>query len=183
MITFAVSGCGKEEKTTTLTGMVVSIEGTVVSLQQFDSEMQQRPSGDKPEQFEGGEGFENFNPENFNREDFNPEDFNPEDFNPEDFNPENFNPEDFNSESFNREDFNPENFDGEMPDIGFQFSEGESKTVDLGDAHITLEIDGGKATGSIQDITEDSFLTITMDGDGKVTNVIVSSGSGFKRGS
>ena len=75
----------------------------------------------------------------------------------------------------------PEN--GEMPDFGAQFSEGETTSVNLADAHITVEFDGGKATGSMDDIEQGSFLTITMNKKGEVTDVVVSSMGGFGRGS
>lgn len=137
-----------------------------------------------PEDFKGGD----FNPENFNPEDlkggdFNPENFNPEDFKGGEFDPENFNSENFNPENFNREDFNPEDIDStelvpsdkEKP----KFEEGESKTIDIADAHISVEIEDGKATGSMDDIKTGSFLTITVNGKGEVTNVLVSSSRGF----
>ena len=42
-----------------------------------------------------------------------------------------------------------------------------------------MEIEDGKATGSMDDIKTGSFLTITMNGKGEVTNVLVSSSRGF----
>ena len=58
-------------------------------------------------------------------------------------------------------------------------SDAETKDVDIGDAHISVEIDGGKASGSISDIEAGTFVTITMNGKGEVTNVLVSSQSFF----
>ena len=58
-------------------------------------------------------------------------------------------------------------------------SDAETKDVDIGDAHISVEIDGGKASGSMDDIKTGTFVTITMNGKGEVTNVLVSSQSFF----
>lgn len=187
-LVFAMFGCGKGEETT-MTGMVVSVDGTVVSLMEMDSEMPDREEIN-PEDFEG-EGFgpgnfpggfdsenmpEDFDPENFNGENM-PEGFDPGDFDmgnlPEGFDPENM-PEDFNSE-----DFNPEDFEGTMPGFGGMMEDVETTDVDLADAHISVEIDGGKASGSMEDIKQGSMLTITLDRKGRVTNVLVSS-MGFK---
>ena len=79
-----------------------------------------------------------------------------------------------------------------MPEGGFQRPEGEGAgdrfngegmeitTVDLADAHITVEFDGGKATGSMEDITVGCSLTITMEGDKAVKAVVAeNSFSGF----
>lgn len=60
--------------------------------------------------------------------------------------------------------------------------QGESITVDLANAHISVEIDEGKAAGSMEDITVGAFLTVTVNADGEVTNVVVSSMSGFEKG-
>ena len=54
----------------------------------------------------------------------------------------------------------------------------ETTTIDIADAHITLEIEGGKATGSLEDITRGAFVTITLV-DGKATRVVVAQNSGF----
>ena len=54
--------------------------------------------------------------------------------------------------------------------------------VDIGDAHISVEIDGGKASGSMDDIKAGTFVTITMNGKGEVTNVLVSPQSFFGGG-
>ena len=64
-----VAGCGSGEETT-LTGMVVSVDGTVISLMEMDGEMSGMNfgSGEMPQMPEGMEGFEGFG--NFNPEDF-----------------------------------------------------------------------------------------------------------------
>ena len=80
--------------------------------------------------------------------------------------------------------------DGQMPDFdgekggtgpGFgNFGEDmETKDMDIADAHISVEIDGGKASGTMDDIKPGTFVTITMNGKGEVTNVLVSSQSFF----
>lgn len=159
MLVLAMTGCGKDEETT-LTGMVVSVDGTVISLQEFDGEMKEMPAdGERPD-------MENFE----ESENFNPKDFDPEDF-------EGTMPELPEGEEIPEM---PEN--GEMPDFSSRFSDGESTTIDLADAHISVEADGEKAAGSMDDITEGSFLTVTMNGKGEATNVVVSSMSGFGRG-
>ena len=97
----------------------------------------------------------------------------------------------------------PEDFtmpeDGSMPDFGggvpnfggnggtgagFEdfASDAETKDVDIGDAHISVEIDGGKASGSMDDIKAGAFVTITINGKGEVTNVLVSSRTSFGGG-
>ena len=183
--TLAACGAGEE---TTLTGMVVSVEGTVISLVEMDAENMggmDFAGGERPEMPEGMEDFQGFG--GFNPEDFEgaaPEGGNfpqqgdgemPEGMTP----PEGMElPEDMTM---------PEN--GEMPDFGGEnggmggfgnFSEDmETKEVDIADAHISVEIDGGKASGSMDDIKAGTFVTITMNGKGEVTNVLVSSQSFF----
>ena len=69
---------------------------------------------------------------------------------------------------------------GDM-DFGFDnfASDAETKDVDIGDAHISVEIDGGKASGSMDDIQAGTFVTVTMNGKGRATNVLVSSRNSF----
>jgi hypothetical protein len=75
----------------------------------------------------------------------------------------------------------PEN--GEMPGFGDMGGMGfgnfasdvETKNVGIGNAHISVEIEGGKASGSMADITAGTFVTITMNGKGEATYVLVSS--------
>lgn len=179
-VTLAACGAGEE---TTLTGMVVSVDGTVISLMEMDTANmggKDFAEGERPEMPEGMEGFQGFG-------DFNPEDFEgsfPEggDFPqwgdgemPEGMEP----PEGMTM---------PEN--GEMPDFGGMGGMGfgnfdtdaETKDVDIGDAHISVEIDCGKASGSLDDIKAGTFVTITMNDKGEVTNVLVSSQSSFGGG-
>ena len=185
VMTVALAACGGGEETT-LTGMVISVDGSVISLMEMDvGNMGDKEfaQGQRPEMPEGMEGFQGFG-------DFNPEDFEgtfPEGGNfpqwgegempemPEGMTP----PEGMTM---------PEN--GERPDFGGQGGMGfggfdtdaETKDVDIGDAHISVEIDGGKASGSMDDIQVGTFVTITMNGKGEVTNVLVSSQSRFGGG-
>ncbi len=177
-VTLAACGAGEE---TTLTGMVISVDGTVISLMEMDTDSMggMNFSGNEgfemPEGMEGFQGFGGFNPGAF--EGTLPEGENfpqwgdgemPE--MPEGMTP----PEGMTM---------PEN--GGMPDFsgmgGMGFgnfdTDAETKDVDIGDAHISVEIDGGKASGSMDDIQAGTFVTITMNGKGQVTNVLVSSQS------
>jgi len=182
-ISLAACGAGKE---TPLTGMVVSVDGTVISLMEMDTSNmggKDFAGGERPEMPEGMEGFQGFG-------DFNPEDF--EGTFPEGGNfpqwgdgempemPEGMTPP---------EDGQMPDFGGGMPNFGGNggmgagsenfASDAETKDVDIGDAHISVEIDGGKASGSMDDIKAGTFVTITMNGKGEVTNVLVSSQSFF----
>lgn len=184
------TACNQEEEATTLTGMVVSIDGTVISLwemdgsmeeMEFDGNMPSRPSN--MEGFEGFEGFGNFSGEgfdgsfpdmgNFPQWDGEGAPELPDGATMPDF-PEGEKPEDWNMEGF---PFGGNG--GSMPDFENASSDMETKEVDIANAHISIEIDGGKASGSLEDITPGSFVTITMNAKGEVTNVLISSASGF----
>ena len=178
---FCLAGCGAQEETT-ISGMVASVDGTVISLMEMDGNMQGGFAGGIPGDFEGErptapEGMEIFTM--------------PENFDPEQFGgtlPENFDPEQF--EGTMPEGFDPENFGGPMPG-GFGPGDGERPegkdfadmgnltTVDLANAHISIEIDGGKESGSMANITPGTFVTITLSGKGETTYVLISSMFGF----
>ena len=51
--------------------------------------------------------------------------------------------------------------------------------MDISGAHIYLEIEGGKASGSMEDIKAGTFMTVTVNGKGEATYVLVSAQSGF----
>ena len=82
------------------------------------------------------------------------------------------------------------NFNGGMPNFGGGMGAGfgnfssdmETTEVEIGDAHISVEIEGGKASGSMSDLKAGTFVTITMNGKGKVTNVLIFSQSFFGGG-
>lgn len=149
VLTISLAACGAGEETT-LTGMVVSVDGTIISLMEMDTgnmNGKDFAEGERPEM-------------------------------PEGMTP----PEGMTSlEGMTM----PEN--GEMPDFGDMggmefgnfYSDTETKNVDISGAHISVEIDGGKASGSMDDIKAGTFVTITMNGKGEVTNVLVSSQSFF----
>ena len=195
VMTISLAACGGGEETT-ITGMVVSVDGTVISLMEMDTSNmggKDFAGGERPEMPEGMEGFQKFG-------DFNPEDFDgtlpegetfpqggerpqmPEGSEMPDIPEGETMPEGMElPEGMTK----PEN--GEMPDFGDMGgmgfgnfdSDAETKNVDIGDAHISVEIDGGKASGSMDDIKAGTFVTITMNGKGEVTNVLVSSRSSF----
>ena len=195
VMTISLAACGAGEETT-LTGMVVSVDGTVISLMEMDTgnmSGKDFAGGERPEMPEGMEDFQGFG-------DFNPEDFDGtlpegETFPQGGERPQM--PEGSEMLDIPEGETMPEGMElpegmtipenGEMPDFGSMGgmgfgnfdSDAETKNVDIGDAHISVEIDGGKASGSMDDIKAGTFVTITMNGKGEVTNVLVSSQSGF----
>lgn len=185
-LALSLAACGAGEETT-LTGMVVSVDGTVITLAEMDADSmggKDFSKGERPEGMEGFEGVENFNPEAFEgtlpegetfpqrAEGERPE--MPEGMElPEDMElPEGMTiPENGERPSF-------EGGNGEQPDFGNFTENMETTQIDIGDAHISVEEDGVKASGSLTDLKTGAFVTITKDGKGKVTNVLVTS-SGF----
>ena len=196
-LVMSLPACGGKGEETTVTGMVVSLDGTVVTLMETDGTMDfsqmQRPEGIgnfDPESFEGTmpEGFEGMMggfPGGFNGQ--MPEDFDPESL-PEGFEgqiPEGFEgfqggfPGGFNGEMPEGET-RPQRGDGQRPQgmEGFTF-EGETREIDLANAHISVEIEGGKEGGSLESLTPGSFVTVTINAKGQATYVLVSQNSGF----
>lgn len=184
------TACGEDEQTS-LTGMVVSVNGTVLSIIEMDSNMGGRDfaEGERPTRPSDMEGF---NPEDFHgtlpegetfpqrREDGKvefPEDSTIPQNGERPEMPEGMTiPQDGGRPSPDGEN------GGKRPGFGNFDTNVETKEVDIKDAHISLEIDGGKASGSLEDIKEGSIVTITMNGKSEVTNVLVSSRSGFGGG-
>ena len=172
--TLAACGGGEE---TTLTGMVVSVDGTVISIMEMDADSMEGNSfagGERPEMPEGMEGFGGFDPGAFEGT-FPAGEGMPQwegGEMPGGMEP----PEGMTM---------PEN--GEMPDFGSMggmdfgnfASDAEMKDVDIGTAHISVEIDGGKASGSMDDIQAGTFVTITINAKGEATYVLVSAQSFF----
>lgn len=70
------------------------------------------------------------------------------------------------------------------PDSGSESGKNdvETKTVDLANAHISVEIDGGKESGSMSNIKAGTFVTITINGKGEATYVLVSAQTSFGGG-
>ena len=170
MLTLTACGGGEE---TTVTGMVMSVDGTVVSL------MDMGGFGGRGEMPERPEGMEDFTrPEN--GEDFQkPEGM--EDFSmPENFDPENFDPEKMEGFGQGEGPMMPPN--GEMPGRENFGEMGEPTTLDLANAHISIEIDGGKESGSMENIVPGTMVTVTVDGKGNATYVLVSQSFGFSFG-
>ena len=179
-VTLAACGGGEE---TTLTGMVVSVDGTVITLVEMDAgNMGGRDfaEGERPEMPEGMEGFGGFNPDEFDGTLPEGETFPQwgEGEMPE--MPEGMEPPEGMTMPENGEmpDFNGEN-GGMRPGFGNFGEDMETTNVDIANAHISVEIDGGKASGSMNDIKAGTFVTITMNGKGEATYVLVSSMEGF----
>lgn len=190
----SLAACGAEEETT-VTGMVTAVNGTVITLVEMDGDMSQMNfgSGEMPQMPEGMEGFDGTVPEGMeNFQGFGG--FGEGGFDgtmPEGMTtPEGMG--DFSG--FGGEGFDgtmPEGMtmpeEGQMPDFGDRgnmdfdpedfASDMETKELDIGNAHISVEIDGGKASGSMQDIKAGVFVTITVNGKGEATYVLVSSQS------
>lgn len=185
VLTIFLSACGAG-KETTLTGIVISVNGTEISLMEMDPsnmsgrDFTERERPEKPEGMEGSQGFGDFKPEDFEGTFPEGENVPPRGDGEMPEIPEGMTP----PEGMTM----PEN--GEMPDFGGMGGKGfgnfasdvETKNVEIGDAHISVEIDGGKASGSMDDIKAGAFVTITMNGKGEVTNVLVSSQSFFGGG-
>ena len=176
--------CGGEEETT-LSGMVVSVDGTVISLVEMDTGNMGGDfgEGEGPEMPEGMEGFDSFNPDMFNGTMPEGETFPQWGEGEMPDMPEGMEPPEGMTMPENGEmpDFDGEN--GEMrPGLGNFGENMETKDVDIAGAHISVEIDGGKASGSMDDIQAGTFVTITMNSKGEATYVLVSSQSAFGGG-
>ena len=165
VLAVSLAACGGGGRETTLTGMVVSLDGTVVSLVEMgemnftEGERPQMPGsmvGNFPEGFDGTmpEDFEGKLPEGFGG---------------------------------GFPGGMPEGFDGTLPEgetipqkgDGAFSGDMETKQLDISGAHISLEIDGGKASGTLEDIQPGSFVTVTLNSKGEATYVLISSQSGF----
>ena len=195
-IILCMVGCSeKEEKTSTITGMVMSVDGTVVSLREFNGNFQggnrgngqgQRPSGSensqRPSKTPGGQA--PVSPEgNFTF----PEGFTmPEG---EFTRPEGSSERPGGNFTRPEGDFTlPEGATrpegdftrpagGNRPNSGG--NQAEATTVDLKNAHISIQDGDIKAAGSMSDIKVGSFLTITLNSKGEATEVLVTSMGGF----
>lgn len=176
LLAATLAACGGGEETT-LTGMVVSVDGTVISLMEMDSnnmDGRKFAEGERPEMPEGMDGFGDFDPGAFDGTLPEGETF-PQwrDGEIREM-PEGMAP----PEGMTMPDFNDEN-GGMRPGFGNFGEDMETKDVDIGDAHISVEVENSKESGSLENIVPGAFVTITMDGKGKVTYVLVSSQSVF----
>lgn len=163
MLLVSLTACGEGEETT-VTGSVVSVEGTVLSIVQMDGNRghKEREDGERPTMPEG---------ETFPQRGENGE------------RPELPEGETMPSmpEGGQMQKPSGEN-GGERPDMGSFAENMETTQIDIGDAHISVETDGVKASGTLADIKAGVFVTITMSGKGKATNVLVTTMSGFGGG-
>ena len=181
VLAVTLAACG-EEKETTITGMVVAVDGTVISLVEMDTANMSGDfaQGEQPKMPEGMEGFGGFDPGAFDGTMPEGESFPQwsEGDMPE--MPEGMTPPDGMTMPENGEmpDFGGEN-GGMMPGFGNFTEDMETKDVDIGNAHISVEIDGGKASGSMDDIQAGTFVTVTVNSKGEATYVLVSSQSAF----
>ena len=178
----AFVGCGKTAEDTTITGMVTAIDGTVISLMEMDGSSMGGKNferGERPSRPENMEGFEGFGEGQFPWGEGEMPEFSEGEI-PE--RPEGGQrPQMPTGEDGKVEGFQPFG-DGQMPDMG-KLGEGmETTDIDIGNAHISLEEDGVKVGGSISDIKAGSFVTITRNAKGEVTNVLVTSGFGGRGG-
>lgn len=182
----SLAACGGQE--TTLTGMVVSVDGTVISFVEMDENAldgMNFSEGERPEMPEGMGDFENFDPESFSGTMPEGENFPQWGQGEMPERPEGSTmPEGM---EFPEGMTMPEN--GEQPDFdggdrqpGFgNFPQGmedmETTEVDIANAHISVEIENGKESGSLENIVPGVFVTITMSPKGEATYVLVSSQS------
>jgi len=181
-----LGACGGGEETT-LTGMVVSVDGTLISLLEMDAgNMGGRDfaGGKRPEMPEGREGFGRFNPDAFKGTLPDGEQFPqwgegemPE--MPEGMEP----PEGMTMPEDGRmPDFGGEN-GGMGPGFGNFGEDMETTDLDIANAHISVAIDSGKASGSMDDIKAGTFVTITVNSKGEATYVLITSMTSFGGGS
>ena len=188
-----LTACGEEE-TVSVTGMVVSVDGTVITLMEMDQEntnFREMEEGQMPSMPSDPEGFEGFSggfPGGFSREGFDgtmPEGGEFSGSFPGGSFPGG---EEFSGWGEGQMPSMPEG--GEMPDFSGSFVgmmgsmgginfDGKTQQIDIGDARIGVGIEGGKESGSLDDLAPGTFVTITMTAKGKVTYVLVTSTSGM----
>ena len=180
VLALSLAACGGGEETT-LTGMVVTVEGTVISLMEMGN--MNFEEGQRPEMPEGMGSFGDFNPWEFDGILPEGETFPPRGEGEMPQMPDGMEPPEGMTMPADGEmpDFSGEN-GGMFPSFGNFGGDMETKDVDIANAHISVEIDGGKASGSLEDIQTGTFVTITMNAKGEVTNVLVSARSGFGGG-
>lgn len=204
-LSLAACGNAEEAEETTLTGMVVGVEGTVISLVETDDMIGSFGGGERPG------NFGDFDPESFDGTMPTGEGFSgwgggmPEDMTlpegmtvPEGGRMPNFDgelPEGMTvPEGGQRPDFSgelPEGMtmpeDGQMPDFegrgdfDLESMSAQTKSVDIGSAHISVQTDGVKAGGSMDDIKVGATVTVTLNSKGEATYVLVT-GTGFSGG-
>ena len=200
LLLLSLTACGEGGEETTITGMVTAVEGTVVSIVEISGDRGNMnfEKGERPEGFDGTMP----NGENFPQRGENgempslPEGMTmptmPEGMTiPEGATMPSFEgwdgqtpPTDENGqwqrpsgEEGEKERPSGEN-GGQRPNMNNFMENMKTTQIDIGDAHISIQEDGVKASGSLSDIKAGVFVTITKNAKGKVTNVLVIS-SGF----
>ena len=164
-LVFVLAACGEEAgEETTVSGMVVSVEGTVIQL------MDTGNMGNRGQNGNRGQGDsqrptvpEGFDPENFRR--------------PEgESRPEGERPTMPEGEIPTR----PEGETRPQGASGGRFNmEGvETQSIDIANARIAKEIDGGKESASLSDMQPGILVTVTLNSKGEVTYVLITS-TGF----
>ena len=179
-LTLAACGAGEE---TTLTGMVVAVDGTKISLMEMDTANMggmNFPEGERPEMPEGMEDFGGFNPEDFDGTMPDGENFPQwgEGEMPDMSNMPEMPEGVTRPERGEKPDFSGEMGD-KMPDFGNFTADVETRELDIANVHISVEDDGVKTSGSLEDIKEGTMVTVTLNGKGEVTYVLVTSQFGF----
>lgn len=164
-LVFVLAACGEEAgEETTVSGMVVSVEGTVIQLMDTSNMGSPGQGGNR------GEGDsqrptvpEGFDPENFQR--------------PEgETRPEGERPTMPEGEIPTR----PEGENRPQGASGGRFNmEGvETQSIDIANARIAREIDSGKESASLGDIQPGILVTVTLNSKGEATYVLITS-TGF----
>ena len=175
-LVFVLAACGEEAgEETTVSGMVVSVEGTVIQLMDTGNMGNRGQNGNRGQ----GDSQRPSMPENWNSEDFTM---------PEGFEPENFQRPEGETRPEGERPTMPE---GEIPTrpegetrpqgaSGGRFNmEGvETQSIDIANARIAREIDGGKESASLSDMQPGILVTVTLHSKGDATYVLITS-TGF----
>ena len=73
-------------------------------------------------------------------------------------------------------------FGGDMSSVFGEMDLSEASVIDIALAHISIGIEDGKASGTMEDITVGSIVSVTLNKKGEATYVLVSANSGFRAG-
>lgn len=139
-------------KDATITGMVMSVDGAVITLMETGELGERPPMGQNGAMPNPPAGMEGATPPEGMEGAMMPGSFDPEKM------------------EGNAEGQNPQRPPmGQMPDGKM----GEMITLDFTNAHISIEIQNGKESGTIADLTPGMMVTVTVDGKGNATYVLV----------
>lgn len=176
-LVFVLAACGEEAgEETTVSGMVVSVEGTVIQLMDTGNMGNRGQNGNRGESGDGDSQRPSM-PENRNSEDFTmPEGTTM----PEGFDPENFQRPEGETRPEGERPTLPEGETRPQGGFGGNFNmEGvETQSIDIANARIAKEIDGGKESASLEDVTAGVRVTVTLNSKGEATYVLITS-TGF----